>query len=237
MERQTGCRKRIHVSHSRVNSLRSLIAAITRLQPDRPASVLLIRDASTATSPRNQRRRRRVWVRVIKHRTISTHTLNEYHVLEYHIIVHTPRISLNIHVLILVILCCPRFPWESAPPASRRLLSRSGHVSASPAPLSSTWRSLVLCHGCRRPRRALHTTSIMKAFVVKEYAHPSKIPLSNDFPEPKPGPGQVLVDVYSAGLNFFDVGIVFQRSFSVVHNMHRSFKPKESTRTNLLSHS
>ena len=49
----------------------------------------------------------------------------------------------------------------------------------------------------------------MKAFVVKEYAHPSQIPLTLDFPEPKPRPGsdEVLVDVYSAGLNFFDVRV------------------------------
>lgn len=45
----------------------------------------------------------------------------------------------------------------------------------------------------------------MRAFVVKEYAHPSKIPLSTDAPEPKAGADQVLVDVYSAGLNYFDV--------------------------------
>ncbi|KAJ2925132.1 hypothetical protein H1R20_g11980, partial [Candolleomyces eurysporus] len=45
----------------------------------------------------------------------------------------------------------------------------------------------------------------MRGFVVKDLAHPSKIPLSTDAPEPKAGAGQVLVDVYSAGLNFFDI--------------------------------
>jgi NADPH2:quinone reductase len=45
----------------------------------------------------------------------------------------------------------------------------------------------------------------MRAFVVKENAHPSKIILSIDAPKPTPGPGQLLIDVYSAGLNFFDV--------------------------------
>jgi NADPH2:quinone reductase len=45
----------------------------------------------------------------------------------------------------------------------------------------------------------------MRAFVVKELAHPSKITLSNDSPEPRAGSRQVLVDVYSAGLNFFDI--------------------------------
>ncbi|KAF8906523.1 hypothetical protein CPB84DRAFT_1769991 [Gymnopilus junonius] len=45
----------------------------------------------------------------------------------------------------------------------------------------------------------------MRAFVVQELTHPSKISLSYDIPEPKAGSRQVLVDVYSAGLNFFDI--------------------------------
>jgi len=45
----------------------------------------------------------------------------------------------------------------------------------------------------------------MRAFVVKENAHPSKIALSTDAPTPTMGPGQVLIDIYSAGLNFFDI--------------------------------
>ena len=45
----------------------------------------------------------------------------------------------------------------------------------------------------------------MRAFVIKEYAHPSKIPLTQDALAPKPEKDQVLVDVYSAGMNFFDV--------------------------------
>ena len=45
----------------------------------------------------------------------------------------------------------------------------------------------------------------MRAFVVKEYAHPSKIPVSNDALEPKLKPDEVLIEVYGAGLNFFDV--------------------------------
>ncbi|KAG6880314.1 hypothetical protein C0992_011063 [Termitomyces sp. T32_za158] len=44
----------------------------------------------------------------------------------------------------------------------------------------------------------------MRGFVVSDLKHHSQIPLSTNAPEPKPGPGQVLVDVYSAGLNFFD---------------------------------
>ncbi|KAI0744870.1 alcohol dehydrogenase [Earliella scabrosa] len=45
----------------------------------------------------------------------------------------------------------------------------------------------------------------MRAFVVTEYAHPSKIPITQNAPEPQVGPGQVLVEVYSAGLNYFDI--------------------------------
>jgi len=45
----------------------------------------------------------------------------------------------------------------------------------------------------------------MRAFVVNQLNHPSKIALTEDAPEPKPVPDKVLVDVYSAGLNFFDV--------------------------------
>ncbi|WWD17442.1 hypothetical protein CI109_101883 [Kwoniella shandongensis] len=46
----------------------------------------------------------------------------------------------------------------------------------------------------------------MKAFQVSEHAHPSKIKVS-EIPSPKADPkkGQVLVDVYAAGLNFFDI--------------------------------
>jgi len=46
----------------------------------------------------------------------------------------------------------------------------------------------------------------MRGFAVTEYLHPSKISLSSDVPEPKPAEDEILVDVYSAGLNFFDVG-------------------------------
>lgn len=37
------------------------------------------------------------------------------------------------------------------------------------------------------------------------YRHPSNISLSKDAPEPRLADDQVMVDVYSAGLNFFDV--------------------------------
>ncbi|TFK44713.1 hypothetical protein BDQ12DRAFT_673439 [Crucibulum laeve] len=45
----------------------------------------------------------------------------------------------------------------------------------------------------------------MRAFIIKELAHPSKVSLSTDAPEPKTTDSQVLVDIYSAGLNFFDI--------------------------------
>ena len=45
----------------------------------------------------------------------------------------------------------------------------------------------------------------MRAFVISKYAHPSEVRLTTDAPEPKPGNDEVLVDVYSAGLNFYDV--------------------------------
>jgi NADPH2:quinone reductase len=47
----------------------------------------------------------------------------------------------------------------------------------------------------------------MRAYVVKEWKHPSKLALVHNAPEPVTGPEEVLVDLYSAGLNFFDVGI------------------------------
>lgn len=49
----------------------------------------------------------------------------------------------------------------------------------------------------------------MRAFVVAEYAHPSKIQLTHDAPEPflKPGSDDILIDIHSAGLNFFDVRV------------------------------
>jgi len=49
----------------------------------------------------------------------------------------------------------------------------------------------------------------MKAFIISEYAHPSKIKLTHDAPEPvfklTPGSDNLLIDVHSAGLNFLDV--------------------------------
>jgi NADPH:quinone reductase len=53
----------------------------------------------------------------------------------------------------------------------------------------------------------------MRAFVVSEYAHPSKIQLTHNAPEPvlNPGSDELLIDVHSAGLNFFDVSCALYR--------------------------
>jgi NADPH2:quinone reductase len=48
----------------------------------------------------------------------------------------------------------------------------------------------------------------MRAFVIDHYAHPSAQKLTENAPGPdsaKLGKDEVLVDVYSAALNFFDV--------------------------------
>ncbi|KAJ3735715.1 alcohol dehydrogenase [Lentinula guzmanii] len=45
----------------------------------------------------------------------------------------------------------------------------------------------------------------MRGFQVKELAHHSKIELSYDVPEPEPKDGEILIDVYSGALNFFDI--------------------------------
>ncbi|KAL0955932.1 hypothetical protein HGRIS_002120 [Hohenbuehelia grisea] len=46
----------------------------------------------------------------------------------------------------------------------------------------------------------------MRAFLIKELAHPSKIAVTADAPEPTNlAQDEVLIDVYSAGVNFFDI--------------------------------
>lgn len=86
----------------------------------------------------------------------------------------------------------------------------------------------------------------MKGFFVEKLAHPSKIQLSTDLPAPKPTGSQVLVDIYSTGLNFFDVRSLFpalvEKSIRVFKNaptslrlgapMYRSSNPKGNTSTN-----
>jgi hypothetical protein len=48
----------------------------------------------------------------------------------------------------------------------------------------------------------------MRGFVINKYTHPKDLSLTLDAPEPRPEPSsEVLIDVYSAGLNFFDVSV------------------------------
>jgi NADPH2:quinone reductase len=66
-----------------------------------------------------------------------------------------------------------------------------------------------------------HTTA-MRAFVIAEYAHPSKIQLTHNAPEPvrKPGSDELLIDVHSAGLNFLDVSL---SQSGALYRGHRHF--------------
>ncbi len=82
----------------------------------------------------------------------------------------------------------------------------------------------------------------MRAYIVNELNHPSQIPLANDVPEPKASENEVLIDVYSAGLNFFDVRIyfhIFVITFNEPRctNNRRFYKLRENIRPNPLSHS
>lgn len=45
----------------------------------------------------------------------------------------------------------------------------------------------------------------MRGLVIKQHAHPSQQSVVLDAPEPKPSKDEVLIDVYCAGLNFFDI--------------------------------
>ncbi|CAE6430394.1 unnamed protein product [Rhizoctonia solani] len=45
----------------------------------------------------------------------------------------------------------------------------------------------------------------MKAIVIDHYAHPSKQLVTDQAPEPKPAADEVLVEVHTAALNFFDI--------------------------------
>ena len=84
----------------------------------------------------------------------------------------------------------------------------------------------------------------MKAFLVSEYAHPSKIQLTHDVPEPvlTPGSDDLLIDVHSAALNFFDVSYSFPKFLyphaELSHNRcpmpcnRRYYNPKESIKHN-----
>lgn len=84
----------------------------------------------------------------------------------------------------------------------------------------------------------------MRAFVIKHLSHPSKIELTRNAPEPKQVPGHILVDVYSAGLNFFDVSTRrfgypipnSQRTYDRRRSFRRFCRLRGSTRSNRNSH-
>ena len=65
---------------------------------------------------------------------------------------------------------------------------------------------------------------------MNSYAHPSNIPLSLDAPEPRAGPRDVVVEVYSAGMNFFDVRPSTWRSEVLLIVLDSSCKHKENTK-------
>ena len=44
----------------------------------------------------------------------------------------------------------------------------------------------------------------MKAWQISRYAHPSKLNITTHAPDPSPKPDEVIVEVYSAALNFFE---------------------------------
>ncbi|KAH7927154.1 NAD(P)-binding protein [Leucogyrophana mollusca] len=45
----------------------------------------------------------------------------------------------------------------------------------------------------------------MRAYVINEWIHPSKLTLLSDAPEPEARLDEVIVEIYSAALNFFDI--------------------------------
>lgn len=53
----------------------------------------------------------------------------------------------------------------------------------------------------------------MRAYVVTKLVHPSQLKLVDDAPEPEATGDEIIVDVYSSALNFFDVRcIIFKTS-------------------------
>lgn len=73
----------------------------------------------------------------------------------------------------------------------------------------------------------------MRAFVVSQVNHPSKIELTKDAPEPNPASDQVLVDVYSAGLNFYDVSTCFSYGTACLNSLRPG--PNESATNDVLN--
>lgn len=72
----------------------------------------------------------------------------------------------------------------------------------------------------------------MRGFVISKYAHPRDISLTLDAREPRPGSGEVLIDVYSAGLNFFDVSTSVHASTHDLNLSLRFYKPRANIKIN-----
>jgi len=72
----------------------------------------------------------------------------------------------------------------------------------------------------------------MRAFVVHELTHPSKISLERNVVEPTAGPQEVLVDIFAAGLNFVDVRLKTSLVFKWLTTFSRFSKRKENIRLN-----
>jgi NADPH2:quinone reductase len=53
----------------------------------------------------------------------------------------------------------------------------------------------------------------MRAYVVNKWVHPSQLKLVDDAPEPEATEGEIIVDVYSSALNFFDVRCIVSKAF------------------------
>lgn len=85
------------------------------------------------------------------------------------------------------------------------LLGTLGRHLVSTAPGTS---APIYIHLIRKATQFYHLeapfTLGMRAFVINQLNHPTKIELTKDAPEPKPVPGRIPVEVYSAGLNFYD---------------------------------
>lgn len=79
------------------------------------------------------------------------------------------------------------------------------------------------------------TTTTMRAYVVNECVHPSELGLVPDAPEPTPKPDEVIVDVYSAALNFFDVSKFYWSRTFPWNAFFRFFNPKANISSSHLS--
>jgi NADPH2:quinone reductase len=56
----------------------------------------------------------------------------------------------------------------------------------------------------------------MRAYVVNKLVHPSQLKLVDDAPEPEATGDEIIVDVYSSALNFFDVRCTISQTLPVL---------------------